>query len=129
MELKGSNLGKSMEDKDLRYSRHILIPEIDIYGQEKLANSRALVVGLGGLGSPIAMYLAAAGVGTIILADYDHVELSNLQRQIVHNESSLLTNKAQSAKATLEKLNSKIQFIAIEQKAEPFQSERLNQKC
>ena len=106
-----------MDDKELlRYSRHIVIPEIDIYGQEKLANSRALVVGLGGLGSPIAMYLAAAGVGTIILADYDQVELSNLQRQIVHNESSLLTNKAQSAKATLEKLNSKIQFIAIEHK-------------
>ena len=105
-----------MEDKDLlRYSRHIVIPEIDIYGQEKLANSRILVIGLGGLGSPIAMYLAAAGVGTIILADYDQVELSNLQRQIVHNESSLLKNKAQSAKATLEKLNSKIELIAIEQ--------------
>ena len=82
-----------MEDKDLlRYSRHIVIPEIDICGQEKLANSRALIVGLGGLGSPVAMYLAAAGVGTIILADYEHVELSNLQRQIVHKESSLLTN-------------------------------------
>jgi len=105
-----------MEDKELlRYSRHIVIPEIDIYGQEKLANSRILVIGLGGLGSPIAMYLAAAGVGTIILADYDQVELSNLQRQIVHNESSLLKNKAQSAKATLEKLNSKIELIAIEQ--------------
>ena len=105
-----------MEDKDLlRYSRHIVIPEIDIYGQEKLANSRILVIGLGGLGSPIAMYLTAAGVGTIILADYDQVELSNLQRQIVHNESSLLKNKAQSAKATLEKLNSKIELIAIEQ--------------
>ena len=63
-----------MEDKDLlRYSHHIVIPEIDICGQEKLSKSRALVVGLGGLGSPIGMYLAAAGVGTIILADYDHV--------------------------------------------------------
>ena len=116
MESRGSSLGSSMEDRDLlRYSRHIVIPEIDIKGQEKLADSRVLVLGLGGLGSPIAMYLAAAGVGTIILVDYDQVELSNLQRQIVHNESSLLKNKAQSARATLEKLNSNIKLIAIEQ--------------
>ena len=79
-----------MEDKDLlRYSRHIVIPEIDICGQEKLANSRVLIVGLGGLGSPIAMYLAAAGVGTIILADYDHVELSNLQLSYTLTENAV----------------------------------------
>ena len=69
----------------LRYSRQILLPEVDINGQNKLARSHVVIMGLGGLGSPIAMYLAAAGVGQITLVDHDVVELSNLQRQIIHS--------------------------------------------
>ena len=73
----------------LRYSRHILLPEVGIEGQEKLLASHALVVGAGGLGSPAALYLATAGVGHITLADGDTVDLTNLQRQILHRSSSM----------------------------------------
>ena len=93
------------DDVLLRYSRQIMLPELDYSGQEKLTNSHALILGVGGLGSPASMYLAAAGVGTLTLVDDDTVELSNLQRQIAHRESSIGQNKAQSAKATLAQLN------------------------
>ncbi len=73
------------DDQLLRYSRHILLPEIDVEGQQALLDARALIVGAGGLGSPAAMYLAAAGVGTLVLADHDTVDLTNLQRQIMHS--------------------------------------------
>ena len=74
-----------MDDRQLlRYSRQMMLPEIDAAGQQKLAESRALIVGLGGLGSPVSIYLAGAGVGHLALVDFDRVELSNLQRQIVH---------------------------------------------
>lgn len=81
----------------LRYSRHILLPEIDIVGQQRLGQARALIVGAGGLGSPVALYLASAGVGQISIADDDVVELSNLQRQIIHHSDSLGCLKAESA--------------------------------
>jgi len=92
----------------LRYSRQILLPEIDIEGQERLADSCVLVVGLGGLGSPVAMYLAAAGVGRLILVDHDEVELSNLQRQIVHSTADLQRKKVISARDRLAALNPSI---------------------
>jgi len=95
-----------MNDEELlRYSRQIMLPEIDIAGQQKLNDARVLIVGVGGLGSPIAMYLAAAGVGHLILADADTVELSNLQRQIIHDTSNLGTSKVGSAKARLRQIN------------------------
>src|SRR5690625_7178185 len=86
-----------MNDQQLlRYSRHIMLPAIDFEGQQRLLESRALIVGLGGLGSPAAMYLAAAGIGQLVLADFDEVELSNLQRQIAHDTSSLGRLKVRS---------------------------------
>lgn len=93
-----------------RYSRQIQMPEIGISGQEKLAQSRVLVIGAGGLGSPAALYLAAAGVGTIGIADGDRVELSNLQRQILHNQSRIGRKKAESAAETLSGLNPHIRI-------------------
>ena len=95
-----------MEDETLlRYSRHILLPQVDIDGQQKLLNSSAILFGLGGLGSPIAMYLAAAGVGRLTLVDFDVVELSNLQRQIIHRTSDLSRAKVDSARDRLLELN------------------------
>ena len=79
-----------MDDQTLlRYSRQILLPQIDIDGQQRLLESRVLIVGLGGLGAPVALYLAAAGVGTLVLADHDQVDLTNLQRQIIHHSDSV----------------------------------------
>ncbi|MGE0860075.1 MAG: ThiF family adenylyltransferase [Gammaproteobacteria bacterium] len=89
----------------LRYSRQILLPEIDIDGQNTLIESSVLLIGLGGLGSPIAMYLAAAGVGRLVLVDHDHVELSNLQRQIVHGTADLKRPKVESARDRIAALN------------------------
>lgn len=93
------------DDKLLQYSRQIMLPEIDIGGQQSLLASRVLIIGLGGLGSPAAMYLAAAGVGQLVLVDDDKVELSNLQRQVIHNTSALGQPKTNSAAATLQRLN------------------------
>ena len=81
----------------LRYSRQILLPEIDIAGQQRLLDSSVALFGLGGLGSPVALYLAAAGVGRIVLVDFDQVELSNLQRQIIHLTQDIGRSKVESA--------------------------------
>lgn len=95
-----------MEDHALlRYSRQIMLPELDIEGQQRLQAARALIIGLGGLGSPAAMYLAAAGVGTLALADDDRVDLSNLQRQIVHTTERIGLDKTASAEIGLHALN------------------------
>jgi adenylyltransferase/sulfurtransferase len=80
----------------LRYSRQIMLPEVDIAGQEKLSAAKVLQIGLGGLGSPLALYLVGSGIGKITLVDDDAVDLSNLQRQIVHNEERIGENKATS---------------------------------
>ncbi len=102
------------DDQLLRYSRHILLPEIGVEGQERLLASHALVIGAGGLGSPAAMYLAAAGVGRITLCDADSVDLTNLQRQIAHRTASIGHPKVASARQTLLELNPDIEVIALE---------------
>jgi len=89
----------------LRYSRHILLPQIAYEGQERLTESHALIVGAGGLGSPAALYMAAGGVGTLTICDFDTVDLTNLQRQIIHTTESVGINKAVSAKRTLNAIN------------------------
>ncbi|MEJ2131728.1 MAG: ThiF family adenylyltransferase, partial [Gammaproteobacteria bacterium] len=95
-----------MNDAELlRYSRQIMLPEIDIAGQEALLAAKVLIVGLGGLGSPAAFYLAAAGVGSLVLCDDDRVDATNLQRQIVHKQGSLGMAKVRSAADTLAELN------------------------
>ncbi|MRR52076.1 MAG: HesA/MoeB/ThiF family protein, partial [Rhodocyclaceae bacterium] len=95
-----------MDDQQLlRYSRHILLPEIGVEGQEKLLAARVLVIGAGGLGSPAALYLASAGIGTLALADGDTVDLTNLQRQILHRASAVDRPKAESGRATLGEIN------------------------
>ncbi len=97
----------------LRYSRQILLPQIDIWGQEKIIQARVLIIGAGGLGCPAAMYLAAAGVGHLTLADDDRVELSNLQRQIAHHTEDIGRYKAESAKRTLLSLNPNVQVESL----------------
>ena len=96
----------------LRYSRQILLAQVDIDGQLKLKGSRALIVGLGGLGSPVALYLAAAGVGELHLADFDTVDLTNLQRQVMHDTSSIGMSKVDSALARLQAINPEIALVA-----------------
>ena len=88
-----------------RYSRHIILKEVGANGQKKLLNSKVLIIGAGGLGAPVAMYLAAAGIGTIGIADADEVDLSNLQRQIIHATLDIGKAKVQSAKETMEAIN------------------------
>jgi len=101
------------DDQLLRYSRQIMLPAVDIEGQQKLLDSHVLIIGLGGLGSPVAMYLAAAGVGQLTICDDDKVDLSNLQRQIVHNTTNIGQGKTQSAAATLKALNPDVKIEAI----------------
>jgi len=104
------------DEQLLRYSRHILMPEIGIEGQQRLLEAHALVIGAGGLGSPIAMYLASAGVGRITICDGDTVDLTNLQRQIVHRSDSIGQPKAISARSTLMALNPEIEVTALVQR-------------
>ena len=102
----------------LRYSRHILLNEIGVEGQQKLLAAHVLLIGAGGLGSPIALYLAAAGVGQLTLCDHDEVDLTNLQRQIAHQTSAIGQNKAQSAAQTAQHINPTVQITAIAQRAD-----------
>lgn len=104
------------EDQIVRYSRHILLPELGGKGQEKLLNAKVLLVGSGGLGSPVGYYLAAAGVGTLGIVDSDQVEISNLQRQIAHSSQRIGENKAASAKKTYEALNPDVNVIAYSER-------------
>ncbi len=101
------------DEQLLRYSRHILLPQIGMEGQERLLRARVLLVGAGGLGSPIAMYLAASGVGHLVLADFDRVDLSNLQRQIVHTTAAIGETKVASAARTLRALNPEVRVDGI----------------
>ena len=93
------------DEQLLRYSRQIMLPQIGIEGQERLLDARVLIIGLGGLGSPVAMYLAAAGIGTLVLVDFDRVDLTNLQRQIIHSTEHIGSLKVDSARETLLGLN------------------------
>jgi len=102
---------KFTEEQIKRYARHIILPEVGGTGQEKLLNSKVLVIGAGGLGSPAILYLAAAGVGTIGIVDFDVVDFSNLQRQVIHNTERVGTPKVESAKKTVEMLNPDVKVI------------------
>ena len=105
-----------MDDKQLlRYSRQIMLPEFDIEGQSRLNASHALVIGLGGLGSPAAMYLAAAGIGTLALCDDDEVDLTNLQRQVLFDEQDAADGlpKAEAAKRRIARINSHVRVTAV----------------
>ena len=97
-----------------RYSRQISLLKIGREGQDKLASARVLLIGMGGLGSPATLYLASAGVGHLVLSDFDRVELSNLQRQVIHRESAIDQPKALSAKQTIASLNSDVEVTAID---------------
>lgn len=107
------------DDELLRYSRHLLLPQIEVAGQEALRAARVLVLGLGGLGSPAALYLAAAGVGTLRLADYDTVELSNLQRQVIHDTDAVGMSKPASAARRIAALNPHVRCEPIESRFTP----------
>ncbi|VAX31002.1 Molybdopterin-synthase adenylyltransferase [hydrothermal vent metagenome] len=99
------------QDQINRYSRHLLLPEVGVEGQEKICNAKVLCIGTGGLGAPLGLYLAAAGVGTLGMVDFDVVDFSNLQRQVIHGESTLGKLKVDSAKARLADLNSSIDVV------------------
>lgn len=107
----------------LRYSRQIMLPQIDIEGQQKLLAANVLIVGTGGLGSPAAIYLAAAGVGNIAIYDNDVVDLSNLQRQIAHHTADIGIDKVISTRQTLNQLNPEVEIKAVKQRLEGDQLE------
>ncbi len=102
----------------LRYSRHILLPQIDVVGQAEILAARVLVIGAGGLGSPAAMYLASAGIGTLVLADGDTVDLTNLQRQILHRTGTIGLSKVASGTRTLGEINPECEVIGINERLE-----------
>ncbi|MBF0265044.1 MAG: molybdopterin-synthase adenylyltransferase MoeB [Gammaproteobacteria bacterium] len=104
------------DDELLRYSRQIILPDFEYQGQEKLKKSRILLIGLGGLGSPIALYLAAAGIGNLVINDFDSVEVSNLQRQIIHSTESIGQEKVISAKERIQAINPLIQVDVLDKK-------------
>jgi molybdopterin/thiamine biosynthesis adenylyltransferase len=104
------------DEQLLRYSRHILLPELGIDGQENIRRAHALIIGAGGLGSPVALYLASAGVGTLTICDGDSVDLTNLQRQIVHRGGAIGTPKAASAQRTLADINPEVAVHAVNER-------------
>ena len=113
-----------MQDNQLlRYSRQIMLPEVDIAGQQKLAEATAVIIGLGGLGSAASIYLTAGGIGQLILVDFDTVDLSNLQRQIVHSTKDIGRAKVASAKEHLLALNPEVQISTINKKLSPKELE------
>ena len=103
------------DDQLLRYSRHILLPEIGIEGQESIQKSDVLVIGAGGLGSPAALFLAASGVGSITICDEDTVDLTNLQRQIIHTTDSIGSPKVESAQRSIKAINPDVQTKVVKE--------------
>lgn len=114
-----TDLDTITDDQLERYARHVILDEVGEEGQAKLLRSKVLVIGAGGLGSPVLLYLAAAGVGTIGVIDFDTVDLSNLQRQIVHTTDAVGTLKVDSATATLKAINPEINIVSHNQRLEP----------
>jgi len=112
-----------IDEQLLRYSRQIMLPQIDIEGQQRLLDARVLIIGMGGLGSPVALYLAACGVGDIAIVDDDRVDLTNLQRQIVHDSNDIGKLKVDSAAETMKALNPEIKVNVI---SERINGERLH---
>lgn len=106
------------DDQLLRYSRHILLPEIGVEGQESFQKSNALIIGAGGLGSPAALFLASSGVGSITICDEDTVDLTNLQRQIIHTTDSVGSLKVESAQRSMKAINPDVQIKSINRRAE-----------
>ncbi|MCW8829711.1 MAG: molybdopterin-synthase adenylyltransferase MoeB [Gammaproteobacteria bacterium] len=106
------------DEQLLRYSRQIMLPQLDVAGQQRLLGSHALIIGMGGLGSPVAMYLAAAGVGRLTLVDFDTVDLSNLQRQILHGSDDIGRPKVESAREALAALNPEVVVSTVNRKLE-----------
>ncbi|WP_119154579.1 HesA/MoeB/ThiF family protein [Caldimonas tepidiphila] len=106
------------DDQLLRYSRHVLLDELGVEGQQRLLAGHALVIGAGGLGSPAALYLATAGVGTLTLVDHDTVDLTNLQRQVIHNLSRVGHPKAESARETIAAINPEVQVRCVNRRAD-----------
>ena len=98
-------------DEIRRYSRHLILPEVGLSGQKKICSTSVLCIGAGGLGSPIAMYLAAAGIGKLGIVDFDTVDFSNLQRQILHTDADVGRPKSQSAKETINAINPGVEVI------------------
>src|SRR5690606_30982573 len=105
-------------DEVNRYLRHLIIPDVGMTGQKRLKNAKVLVVGAGGLGSPALLYLAAAGVGTLGIIDFDTVDESNLQRQVIHGQSDLGKPKAESARESVEEINPHVKVILHKERLE-----------
>jgi len=117
------------DEQLLRYSRQIMLPQIDVAGQQKLFDAHVLIIGIGGLGSPAAIYLASAGVGTLTLVDFDRVELTNLQRQIVHHQDDIDTPKVASARRNLRRINPAVTINTVDEKPDAQLLNRLVQQA
>jgi|TARA_B110000967_G_C18805741_1_gene520930 molybdopterin/thiamine biosynthesis adenylyltransferase len=114
-----------IDNQLIRYSRHILLPEIEFEGQLNILNGHILIVGAGGLGSAASIYLVASGIGKITICDFDNVDLSNLQRQILHTDKSIGINKAVSAKSTLELINPEVKVFGVKERLDIEQMKKL----
>src|SRR5512138_2397250 len=109
-----AELPQLSQEEILRYSRHLIIPEVGVVGQRRLKDARVLMVGAGGLGSPIGLYLAAAGVGRIGIVEFDTVDVTNLQRQVLHGTKDIGRKKVESARDRLGDLNPHVEVVAHE---------------
>jgi molybdopterin-synthase adenylyltransferase len=117
------------DEQLLRYNRQIMLPQIDVEGQQKLLDAHVLIIGMGGLGSPAAIYLTAAGIGSMTLVDFDRVELTNLQRQIVHHNDDIGIPKVDSAKRNLLRINPDVQITTIDARPDQQALEKLVQQA
>jgi len=117
------------DEQLLRYNRQIMLPQIDVEGQQKLLDAHVLIIGMGGLGSPAAIYLTAAGIGAMTLVDFDRVELTNLQRQIVHHNDDIGIPKVDSAKRNLLRINPDVQITTIDIRPDQQALEKLVQQA